>query len=187
MRVVELAHGGDLDRRSPRAAGQLLLDHEDGLGARARHDAIEQMQRLCDRPCVQILLERQRLLEERVRVQQRVLAQRDGDLPELLACRPVELAVAALHEREDAVGPSEPRRGQVVAHRGREALEHRVVGRDGEDVAGQAENRARPAHPGSRPRRGPPQRPRRAAEDPCSAQRSRRPKCSPSVTTLPGG
>ena len=147
MGVVELPHRGDLQPRPAGSAGQLLLDDEHGLRAGARHDAVEQVKRLGNRPCLQVLLERQRLLEKSVRVEQRVLALRDRELPELLPLRAVQMAVPPLHEREQTVRAPEALRSQVVAHRRCKAVEHRVVARYGEHVACQAEDGSGTAGP----------------------------------------
>ena len=62
-----------LDRAAHEHVGEaevaraLLAHHQERLGAGARHDAVEQVDRLGDRPRVEVLLDRQRLLEQRVR------------------------------------------------------------------------------------------------------------------------
>ena len=65
----------------------LLAHHQEGLGAGAGHHAIEQVERIGDRPRRQILVEGQRLLEQRMRKLQRVVALRDAELAEVLAPR----------------------------------------------------------------------------------------------------
>ena len=77
-------HRHERQRELPRAvAGH----HEKRLGARARHHAIVETQRLRDRSCRQVLVERQRLAQQRERIGLRVGALRDAQLAEILAQR----------------------------------------------------------------------------------------------------
>ena len=85
--VDEIRARGQPERRAP-----LLAHHQECLGAGAGHDAVEQMDRIGDRPRRHVLVERQRLLHQRVRVPQRVVALRDAELAEILPRR----AVAAM-------------------------------------------------------------------------------------------
>src|SRR5207253_611426 len=61
--------------------------------ARERYDAVEQMQWLGDRPRRQVLFQRQRFIEKRVRILQRVGALRHAQLAEILARRAVDAHV----------------------------------------------------------------------------------------------
>ena len=72
-------------KRQPEISGGALAHHQKPLGAGARHDAVEQPQRIGDQARVEILVERQRLLEQRQRIFQRVVALRDAELAEIFA------------------------------------------------------------------------------------------------------
>jgi hypothetical protein len=109
--------------------------------------------RLGDRPRVEVLLERERRLEERARIRERVGALRDGDAAEVLARRAVRPHVGRGDEREDRVRPARSVRVARVAREVREAAEHLPerldvvrVGRDaGDDVGVARLHRARGA------------------------------------------
>ena len=130
-----------------------LAHHQEGLGAGARHDAVEQVDRLGDRPRVEVLLDRQRHLEQRVRVLQRVGALGDGDAAEVLARRAVRAHVGGGDEGEDRVRPARAVRVAGVAREVREAAEHLperldvvgVGGDAGDDVGVARLHRARGA------------------------------------------
>jgi hypothetical protein len=95
------------------------------------------MQRLGDRPRLEVLLQRQRLLEERLRVFQRVGALRDAELAEVLPRSAVKAHVVGGEEGEARVRPPGAVRIDRVARelaevREREAKRIHVVGVAGE-------------------------------------------------------
>ncbi len=96
-------------------ARTVLAHDEEGLGAGAGHDAVEQVDRVGDRPRVEVLRHRQRHLEERIRVVQRVVALGDADAAEVLARRAVRVHVVRGDEGEDRVRPARAVRVAGVA------------------------------------------------------------------------
>ena len=95
--------GGVGDAERPRA---VLFHHQAGLGAGAGHDAVEQAERLGDRPRAQILLHGERALHHRVRDGERVLALGDAEPAEILAPGAELLHVVVGQEREARIGPA---------------------------------------------------------------------------------
>ena len=108
---------------------------EEALRARARHDAVEEPQRLRDEARAEVLLEGERALHERMRETQGVLALGDAQLAEVLARRPEVPHVVVGEEREARVRAS----GPVGVHRvARELAEVRDVVAERVDVVGVA-------------------------------------------------
>lgn len=81
---------------------------EKTLGPGARHDTVEQGNRIGDRAGVEILLERQRLLHKRVRIAQGIGTLRNADPAEILACRAIFLHVPVGQKREIGIRPPNP-------------------------------------------------------------------------------
>ena len=113
----------------------LLAHHEKPFRAGARHHAVEQLQRIGDRARIQILLERQRLPEQRVRKLERVVALRDAELAEVARLDAVLAHVIGGEQREAHVRPAGAERIDRVA---REAAEVRQILPERVDVIGVA-------------------------------------------------
>ena len=80
-------------QRRVETLGHLLVCQDDGVAAGAGMHAVEQPERFGDQAGIEILLKRQRLLEQRVGVEQRILALRHAKTPEVGARRTVLLHV----------------------------------------------------------------------------------------------
>jgi hypothetical protein len=120
-------------------AGDARRGQDDAIAADAGQNAIIEPQRIGDPARVQIV-ERERLLEQRVRVGEGVLPQADAEPAEILPPRAPPLHVDAGVQREHAVGAAEPLRRHVVVCRSVEVVERPVVRRNVERVGGQAEH-----------------------------------------------
>ena len=116
----------------------ILAHDEKRLGAGAGHDAVEQVQRLGDRPRAEVLLQRQRLLEQRQRKLERIGALRDAQLAEVLARRAVLLHVVRGEEGEARVGAAGAVGIDRVARELAEVGERQAEGIDVVGVAGDA-------------------------------------------------
>ena len=115
-----------------------------------------------------------------------MLAQRHSDTAELTPRSPVEELVLPLDECEEPVCTAEAVGTEVIAHRGHELIEHRVMACHSEDVSGEAEHGCRSAVTDrvrsvtDRDDTG------GASEYTLLSQPMLSPKCSASVTTFPG-
>ena len=154
--VVPLDGRQDADERQVERLRRILAAHQERLGAGARHHAVEQMDRIGDRPRRHVFVQRQRLLHQRVRDRQRVVALGDAELAEVLARGAIAVHVVRGDQRERRVGAA----GAVgidgvlgEAREGRQRLAERI------DVVGVARRRRRR----SRRRRPAPRAPRGAA------------------------
>ena len=104
--VVALDAGVHQHMRQAEVTRPVLAHHEEGLGAGARHHAIEQVDRVRDRLGRHVLGKRQRLLEQGVRVLQGVVALRDRDAAEVVTRGAIGAHVVRGDEREDRVRPA---------------------------------------------------------------------------------
>ena len=84
-RVVALNRALDARERNTESHGIVLTHHHEGFGAGAGHDAIEQTERFGNRARIEIVIERQRLLEQRMFEVQGVVTLRDAQLAKVLA------------------------------------------------------------------------------------------------------
>src|ERR1041384_2306110 len=84
----------------------LARRHQEPFRAGARHDAIEEPQRLGDRPGGEILVERERLLEQRIRVMQGIRPLRHADLAEVLRLHVISAHVIVGQKGKASVRPT---------------------------------------------------------------------------------
>ena len=80
--------------------GPLPAHDEEALPARARHDAIEEAERLRDETCSEVLLHGERALHQRMGKAERIVALRDAELAEVFAGRPEMPHVVVGKKRE---------------------------------------------------------------------------------------
>ena len=89
--------------------GLAAAQHQKGIGAGARHDAVIKPQRIGDEARGQILVERQRLFHQCERKRQRVGALRDAEFAEILARRAVGPHVIGGEKSEARIRPRRSR------------------------------------------------------------------------------
>ena len=131
------AGGGQAERLRPRAA-----QHQERVGAGARHDTVEQPERIGDQACGQILLERERLFHQGMRKRQRIGALGDTQFAEVLGRGAIGPHVIGSEESEARVGSTRAIRIDRIAGKlaeGRQVKTERVgvvgIARDaGDDV-----------------------------------------------------
>ena len=102
--VVTLDGTSQPRMRQPKASRALFAHDEECVGAGAGHHAIEQPKRVGDQPRAQILLERQRLLEQRVRKMQRIAALGDAELAKIFRQRAIGAHVIGGEEGKAGIG-----------------------------------------------------------------------------------
>ena len=151
--IVPLDGRQDADERQIERLRRILAAHQERLRARARHHAVEQMDRIGDRPRRHVFVQRQLLLHHRVRNRQRVVALRDAELGEVLAPGAVAVHVILGDQRERRVGAAGAVRIDGVlgkARKRRQRLAERIdmigIGGDaGDDLGVAGLHRARRA------------------------------------------
>src|SRR5437667_149374 len=121
----------------------LFAPYQKSLGTRARHDAVEQMQRLGDRPRRQVFFQCQGFLEKRVRIPQRIGALRHAQLAEILARRAVDAHVVRREKGEARVRAARAVGIDCVACELAEIGERQPKGVDVIGVAGDARDDVR--------------------------------------------
>ena len=102
--IVPLDGRQDADERQVERLRGVLAAHQECLRAGAGHHAVEQMDRIGDRPRRHVFVQRQLLLHHRVRDRQRVVALRDAELGEVLALGAIAVHVVLGDQRERRIG-----------------------------------------------------------------------------------